>query len=526
MKKTLIGICLMLSVLGTLSAQNKSKGSYYYDRGMEAMDNQDTDEALRYFRMERAENPRSANGYKGIALCMAYTDVYDSAIYYLQQAIPLAPKKDKAELYLFLGYMYQNSEIYDKALSSYNQAIKIASKDPVCYNARADYYLLIGNYNLAKLDYKKALQLQAAYSRAHIELAKIAFFEEDYNTAIQEADLAIASNSPQAGYYLIRSLIYLGTKQYENSINDLIHSISLGYIDEQFDILRQLAQEEPELLCEMLKTVHQKYPESAVWTAALAIAYYSREEYRTSAQYFLKTNKLYKEPSAITLFRAIDALQLANEYEQALEVSEKKIKITDFNEEEWATHITLLVDCERYDEAIAVADSCLQIFPEDALLLSTKLYGYTQKNDLVGSIQTAKELLEIKDEKHSLEEEIGNFYLLLGDTAAAFDWFQKALEEEDAHPIALHYTGKTKEALQIVARRAAVAESDYDYLQLAHICSIIGATKEALTYMRKSFERGGLLGTKAKIMHGIGFQNIRQLPEFQELIDEYSSKIK
>ena len=135
MNKLLILISTLLCSLMTF-AGSKEPTSYFYQRGIEALDEGDNEKALEMFDRELNTNPK--NGYASLYRGAAYAnlDKYDYAKYDFDFAIAHLPKKDKTRLasaYRLRAMLYLDISDTVAALSDYALAIKY---DPTEY----DYY--------------------------------------------------------------------------------------------------------------------------------------------------------------------------------------------------------------------------------------------------------------------------------------------------------------------------------------------------------------------------------------------------
>ena len=91
MKKYLF---LVLTFVGlNLMAQNRPE-SYNYQRGLEAVQNEKTEEALEYFNKDVKENPKNGYSYSWIAMLRNHTEEYGRALTAADLAIKYLPKKD------------------------------------------------------------------------------------------------------------------------------------------------------------------------------------------------------------------------------------------------------------------------------------------------------------------------------------------------------------------------------------------------------------------------------------------------
>ena len=118
-------LLLGVSVFG----QNiKRPEGYNYLRGVEAVQNEKTEEALEYFNKDIQENPKNGYSFSWIAMLRLHQEEFGRALTAADMAIKLLPKKD-AEYVIFAystrAEVYKNLEDTIKAISDLTTAIKI-----------------------------------------------------------------------------------------------------------------------------------------------------------------------------------------------------------------------------------------------------------------------------------------------------------------------------------------------------------------------------------------------------------------
>lgn len=99
MRTLLIAIFSVLA-LG-VNAQDKMNRptSYNYQRGVEAIQKENTEEALEYLNKEISENPKNGYAFSWIALVRCQQEEYGRAITAADLALKNLPKKDKEYVY-------------------------------------------------------------------------------------------------------------------------------------------------------------------------------------------------------------------------------------------------------------------------------------------------------------------------------------------------------------------------------------------------------------------------------------------
>ena len=95
MKKLIIFAMALIYIVPLFAQDSKVKrpDSYNYQRGMEALQNENTEEALEYFNKEVDDNPKNGYAYSWIALLRDHQEEYGRALTAVNLAIKNIPKK-------------------------------------------------------------------------------------------------------------------------------------------------------------------------------------------------------------------------------------------------------------------------------------------------------------------------------------------------------------------------------------------------------------------------------------------------
>lgn len=129
MKKTyFLAIITFLFGVQLAIAQNiKRLDSYNYSRGVEAIQNNNAEEALEYLNKELEDNPDNGYALAWIAVVRNYQEEYGRALTAVDLAIKHIPKKDKqykAFAYIVRAEVYVGLGENEKALADFTSAIK------------------------------------------------------------------------------------------------------------------------------------------------------------------------------------------------------------------------------------------------------------------------------------------------------------------------------------------------------------------------------------------------------------------
>ena len=125
-------------------AQNiKRPDTYNYNRGVEAIQKNNAEEALEYLNKELEDNPNNGYALAWIATVRKYQEEYGRALTAVDLAIKHIPKKDKqyrAFAYIVRAEVYIGLNEKEKALADFAAAIKETPDDADVYEKRANLF--------------------------------------------------------------------------------------------------------------------------------------------------------------------------------------------------------------------------------------------------------------------------------------------------------------------------------------------------------------------------------------------------
>ncbi len=95
-------------------------------------------------------------------------------------------------------------------------------------NERGNSYFLQGEYALAILAYKKAIEIYPGYAKAHSNLGYAHFLRNQFDRAIAEFSMAIEINPRYARAYNNRGLVYFAKGEYDRAFSDYGKAIEIA----------------------------------------------------------------------------------------------------------------------------------------------------------------------------------------------------------------------------------------------------------------------------------------------------------
>jgi len=150
---------------------------------------------------------------------------YDKAISEFNEAIRLNPKFAKA--YGDRGVAYGYKGDYDIAMSDCNQAIRLDPKLALAYRCRGEAYYRKEDYDKAIKDYTEAIKLNPKFALAYWSRGYAYKVKEDYDRAIKDFNEAIRLDPSDAAYYG-RGKAYGAKGDFDKAIRDYSEAIKLN----------------------------------------------------------------------------------------------------------------------------------------------------------------------------------------------------------------------------------------------------------------------------------------------------------
>src|SRR3989339_240809 len=187
------------------------------------------------------------------------------------------------------GKVYQERGVYNKALSDYEQAIKI---DPNCYEAyynRGITYQTISKYDEALLDYDQAIKINPNYKQAFNNRGVVYYNKKDYKKAFFDYNQAIKIDKNYSEAYNNRGTVYQAIRNYIRALSDYEQAIRIDkYYVEAYNNrgnIYQINKEYDRAISDYEQAVKIN-PNYLNAYNNLAVIYYNKKEYaRTVLNY-------------------------------------------------------------------------------------------------------------------------------------------------------------------------------------------------------------------------------------------------
>lgn len=527
MRQFILSILVLCSSV-MLADNIKRPDSYNYSRGVEAINNNNAEEALDYLNKEINEHPDNGYAFAWIALVRNYNEEFGRALTAANIAVKKIPSKDKeykAFAYGTRAKVYLNLEDTIQALKDYSQAINVMPDDDRLYNQRAQVYYEQEKYDLADKDYQKMISLKAGDVMGYMGIGRNANAQKRYGDAIKQFDYVVKLDQNYSSAYSFRAESYIGLKKYNEAIDDVITALGIDKDRKAFYELQELADSAFEQTVAKLKVQKIKEPNEQSWAYDLGVVYERAAKYNKAIAYYKES--LEKESNIITASRISSCYDDLGDYDKALEYCDQAIALDSVKSDYLYQKANILDNAGRSKEAIRVMGEYIANNPDMA-------EGYYRRGwfeDHSGNVEEAIEdytmaiTLEPNEAYAYLNR--GVLYRLKGENAKAESDFKQVVrldsipEDAECSFYAYYYLGQKDKAIEVLNTMLDKDKKGNCY-DAACLYSVMGEKEKALSYLRQSLEDG--YRRFAHIKRDRDLINIRNTEEFKVLLKEFEEK--
>lgn len=527
MRQFILSILVLCSSV-ILADNIKRPDSYNYSRGVEAINNNNAEEALDYLNKEINEHPDNGYAFAWIALVRNYNEEFERALTAANVAVKKIPSKDKeykAFAYGTRAQVYLNLEDTIQALKDYSQAINIVPDDDRFYNQRAQVYYEQGKYDLADKDYLKMISLKEGDVMGYMGIGRNANAQKRYEDAIKQFDYVVKLEPNYSSAYSFRAESYIGLKKYNEAIDDVISALGIDRDRKAFYELQELADSAFEQTVAKLKVQKIKEPNEQSWDYDLGVVYERAAKYNKAIAYYKES--LEKESNIITASRISSCYDDLGDYDKALEYCNQAIALDSVKANYLYEKANILDNAGRTQEAIKTMSDYIANTPDEPAGYYQRGWFKDHSGDSEGALEDYTMAITLQPNVAYAYLNRGVLYRLKGENAKAESDFKQVVrldsipEEAECSFYAYYYLGQKDKAIEILN---TILDKDkkgncYD---AACLYSVMGEKEKALSYLRQSLEDG--YRRFAHIKRDRDLNNIRNTEEFKVLLKEFEEK--
>lgn len=527
MRQFILSILVLCS--SAIFADNiKRPDSYNYSRGVEAINNNNAEEALDYLNKEINEHPDNGYAFAWIALVRNYNEEFGRALTAANVAVKKIPSKDKeykAFAYGTRAQVYLNLEDTIQALKDYSQAINIVPDDDRFYNQRAQVYYEQGKYDLADKDYLKMISLKEGDVMGYMGIGRNANAQKRYEDAIKQFDYVVKLEPNYSSAYSFRAESYIGLKKYNEAIDDVISALGIDRDQKAFYELQELADSAFEQTVAKLKVQKIKEPNEQSWDYDLGIVYERAAKYNKAIAYYKES--LEKESNIITASRISSCYDDLGDYDKALEYCNQAIALDSVKTNYLYEKANILDNAGRTQEAIKTMSDYIANTPDEPAGYYQRGWFKDHSGDIEGALEDYTMAITLQPNEAYAYLNRGVLYRLKGENDKAESDFKQVVrldsipEDAECSFYAYYYLGQKDKAIEVL-NTALDKDKKGNCYDAACLYSVMGEKEKALSYLRQSLEDG--YRRFAHIKRDRDLNNIRNTEEFKVLMKEYEEK--
>ena len=523
---------LLLFVSTSVSADDKKLDrptSYNYMRGVEAIQNENLEEAIDYFKKDLQENPKNGYSFSWIAMLRAYEEDYGRALSAADMAIKLLPKKD-AEYVIFAystrASVYLNLEDTVKAITDYTTAIKVKPDESDLFEKRAQIYYELGRYDLADADYYKMIELKPGDTMGYMGLGRNANAQKRWDDAIKQFDYVTKLASDYPSGYSFRAESYIGKEQWIEATDDIVKALTLDWDQKALYMASELKDPAFTMVISKLKVQSAKSPNEGKWPYIIGFLYEQNNQYVKAIEYYEAANKRDVSPSVYNRI-SMCQFELGN-YDESLSSINQALNIDSTEVAYQALKANILYEMGDAKSAIAEWDKVLKAEPEYAFGYYRRGWFKELTGDVKGAIEDFSMSIVIDPNYAYAYSSRGDIYMKQGKADLAIADFTKVIELEDIPEkyecvhYAYHGLGNDEKAAaamdSIISRDP---ENWHSYYDAACLYSRMKNKNKAIECLEKSFELG--FTRFAHLERDADLDFIRETPEYKALLAKYKS---
>ncbi len=174
----------------------------FFTKGLIYMQLHQYEQSLKAFNTAIQKSPENIELWVNRASCYYYAGQYVQARKDVDHLLEIAP--NYAYAYNVLGLIESAEEHFHKAISAYNEAVKLKSGEPYFLNNRAYAYIRLGDLGPAQTDLNRSIQLDPYNQWAYRNRARLYIEKKNFAKAITLLERVYAKdkNIPLTTNYL------------------------------------------------------------------------------------------------------------------------------------------------------------------------------------------------------------------------------------------------------------------------------------------------------------------------------------
>lgn len=527
---------MLFAATATLTAQAdkevKQPDTYNYNRGVEAYNKDQYDEALDYFNREISANSKNGYAYMYLAEIYRQQEEPGKALNAANMAVKYMPRKDSE--YQTVTYVIRaqvQCELKDTvaALADYAQAIKASPNEQGPYEQRAQLYYEQKRYAEADADYRKIIEIAPGDATGYMGLGRNLKDQKQWQEAIKQFDYATTLGSTNSYPYAFRAEAYKELGEWDKAANDIVTALDIDNNYKAMMLLDGLKDPMQSIVIAKLKIKMAQSPNETTWPFYIGAVYEQSEQYAKAISYYQKMQdkdaELNLQPSIARCYKKM------GDFEHALAAIDKGCDTDSVDNDNLSLRADILYSLGRTDDCLAQYDELIKNDPGNQGYYYSRAWTKYVLGDFEGAIEDVTMCLAAGGGEISYPYNLrGQCYIRMNNKEKARTDLEKAIELEpnpDSYACshyaywALGRTDKAMEVMDTIINRDNTSGNNYD---AACLYSLMNKQDKALKYFETALEKGYVNFAHISLDHDL--DNIRQLPQFKSLVSTYKQKLE
>ncbi|MCQ2289237.1 MAG: tetratricopeptide repeat protein [Muribaculaceae bacterium] len=531
-------VCAMSAAFAGSKKEKKSEEfSYNEQRGIEAMNDGNYEEGIEFFKKELSDNPESGRAHTFLATAYLTNENLDLSLSEANKALRFLSNKEttmlvgahsiRAKIHLYLGDTIQ-------ALKDYEQALKVDPKDEDTYSYRAQIYYEQKKYDLAQADYNTMIKLNPKGVEGYMGLARNCNDLKQYDKALEYCNKVVdLTDDDYSQVYTYRATAYKGLNNWEKASADIVHALD---IDKEQDAIGLVRTSHPEGFKHLEKLLTEKatqHSDDIMWNYLLACLYDTNYMFGKAVEKYNEVNKV--DPMTTIEYNIAFTLCQQGKHDEAEEHMRKAIAMDTTDNDLVLNLSELLYYAKKYDQAIEVANTYLELEPDDVTAYSHRGLCEMKAGNYEKALKDINMSIDISAQSENpysyllrakCYQKLGNNELAQADLKHIIE-LDSVPSEDSLTPQAYFYLGDKDKTMaeNQACLDAAANDGDDDTSGLynsACIYALMGDTDTALAQLRQLLAMGG--GKLFVIENDSDFDILHDLPAYKALMQEYRNK--
>ena len=539
MKKSFV-LVLMLLVVTLVSGlrAGSSMDSYYIKRALEAIQAQDYETGAKFLSQELDENPTNGYAYAYLAaLCDMMTGYNGAKFMFAKKALPLLPKNEKdlkAGMEAFQGALYEQADDTAKAKAYYRKAIGHNPASPRYYGylatvqENADDFQGLYELGDAMVNKLKGLNKEPlSYIILVSGLNGLKRYDEAFAAADKGLKLKDIGKNQQCILLQQKTKALMGQKRYEEALSEAMKTAALSP-QRGVQLLVEIADSsDMQVVLDTMEAAFEREPSQMLWPLAESDIYARHNNYVQAVYQILRGAKV-GDNSRVYRMAGNYVVHFLGDPEMAESLYREGLKKDSTDAAIWGYLADLYHDLGRYEDALRATDQALRLDPEQKemeITYSIRGRAYLSMHNYLRAIEEYSRALVSENDLDSWPR-IAMMYRKLGDEVSAQRTIEQGLLEmkKDTTMDMLLIMGDTLKAKAKAPKMVRKQSSANQQYNAACMYSRMNMPDEALAALRKSLECG--FRNFYHFAWDDDIDNIRDLPEFKAMMEEYKAKVK